>query len=503
MKLTPTICRKPGSARIAAYVDFRQLMLWIVLAVISFATPSTGCCNSDLAPFLSNGDDSTLLARRSSVMGPFFSEDVDGATTYGAIRPLFVACNDSTTDTGWVCSFYPLFSRIDYPNGYRWNIFELCVGSKSVSAIGNPITSFEIWPICWHYDNGVPEESYDGVFPIAGTLQNRLFFKRIDWFLFPAFARFEQKDHADVCVFWPIFRSRTGENTRGFAVWPLAGHFEKSDVYSDTYAIWPLFYNNYRTLPVAKGGGTAHNLGILPIYASETAPGLVSRTFVWPFFGYTTKTSPREPYHETRIFYPFIVFGKGDNIDIERCLPLFSHEFTPQKHKTWVLWPMLRVDDTRMDALEIHKELLFYFIYKNEVQTSPGRTFKARKTQVWPLFGYIDNGAGRKQFQILNPFEPLLGGNEMVRHSWTPFFALYRYERSGDEMRKSFLWDFVRCKQDGGSKDFSISLVYHKKETPGHVRWSVAKGLFSRENKDGKVLWRALWGLIGPKEDEK
>jgi len=503
MTFKNTISKKLNVVKTAPRLGSVQLTLLALLAISISAIPSSGFCDLNFAPFFSDSGDSTLLPSRSHLIGPLLGEDIDGATSYGAVRPVIVTCKDSTTDTGWICSFYPLFSMIDYPNGYRWNIFELCVGSKNVSATGHPITSFEIWPVCWHYDNGVPEESYDGILPLAGTLQNRLFFKRIDWFAFPAFARFQQQDHSDVYILWPIFRSRSGEKATGYAAWPLFGHFEKEGVYDNTYFFWPLIYDNYRTLPADKGGGTSRNFGMLPLVAGEDAPGLKSRTYVWPFFGYTTKSAPRETYHETRFLYPFVVFGKGDNVDVERILPLFTHEFSQQHHKTWVLWPMLRVDDTRMDFMEIHKDTMFYFLYKNEVQTSPGRDFKARKTQLWPLFGYIDNGAGKKQFQILNPFEPFFSGNEMIRQSWTPFFALYRYEKSGDEMRRSFLWNFVLYNRNGGNKELSVSIFYSKKTTPESSGWSIAKGLLSHENKGEIISWKAFWGLLGSKEDEK
>jgi len=475
----------------------------VVLTVFMFATPSAGLCDDNFAPFYSDGCDSTLLASRTYLFGPLFGDYADGATVSKAARPFYVVNSDSTTDSGWACSLYPLFSRIDYLNGYRWNILELCVGSKNVSATGHPITSFEIWPLCWHYDNGVPEESYDGIFPIAGTLKNRLFYKRIDWFAFPLFSRLQQADHTDVCFLGPIFRYRTGENTSGYAVWPLFGHFEKTDVYENTYAIWPLAYNNYIKLPEKIGGGMSHHYGILPLYSCDDAPGLVSRTYLWPFFGYTTEAQPRRNYSEKRYFYPFVVFGKGDNIDIQSVLPFFSREFTPQHHKTWVMWPLLRMDNTRVDAIEIHKDTVLYFLFKNEVQTSPGRDFMARRIQMWPLFGYVDNGTGKEQFQILNPFEPFFSGNEMVRQTWTPFFAIYRCEQNGDEMRRSFLWDFVLYNRNGDVKNFSVSLFYHKKTTPESSRWSIAKGLLSHEDKGGKTSWRAFWGLIGPEEDNQ
>jgi hypothetical protein len=474
------------------------LLVALGIFAASFTALPHVCTGADnFSPLFSEGEPSTLLAERSHALGPFISTDIDGSSTFRALRPFYVTNVDSTTDTSWVCSFYPLFSERSYPGGYRWNILELCIGSKSESALGKPITGFELWPFFWHYDTGVPEESYDAFMPVAGTLRNRLFHKRIDWFAFPLFLRLEQQDHVDTCILWPIFRSREGPQTTGWAAWPLAGHFECTGKYDNTFALWPLFYNDYRTLPPMLGGGRIHRFGVLPFHAFERAPGMDSKTFVWPFFGYTDEIAPRKNYHEIRYLYPFVVVGHGEVKNVDRFLPFYTHETTPTHHKTWYVWPILRMDDMRITTLDIHKDTVLYFLYKNEVQTAPGRDFKARKTQLWPLLGYIDNGTGTRQLQILNPFEPFLGGNDMIRQTWTPFFALYRFERSGDELRHSVLWDLVLYNRNGNTRDFSIGPLFHKKSSDGASSWNVARGLIRRDNTNGKITWSALWGFFG------
>ncbi len=259
-----------------------------------------------------------------------------------------------------------------------------------------------------------------------------------------------------------------------------------------------MYYNSRRAIPDTFGGGEIVKTGVLPLFAKEDAPGLESRTVIWPFFGYTTESAPRKDYHEVRYFYPFVVYGDGARKTVHRFLPIYTDEVSPEYRKNWYLWPMLKREDMRVAEVDVHKDTVLYILYKNELQVAPGfEGFKARKTQLWPIMGYFDDGAGKRQFMLLNPFDPIFGSNEIIRETWTPFFAFYRYERDGDEMRRSFLWDLVLFEREGKDTDFSIGPLFRNTHDAKGSRWSVAKGLLKRENTDGKAHWSALWGLIG------
>jgi len=238
-------------------------------------------------------------------------------------------------------------------------------------------------------------------------------------------------------------------------------------------------------------------VGVLPFYATERAPGLMSESWLWPFFGYTNEVAPRKEYSEIRYFYPFVVRGHGEIKNVDRYLPFYAHETRPDYAKTWYAWPLLKQEQSRQSGLDVHKDTVLYFIFKNEVQTAPGRDFKARKTQLWPLFGYANDGNGESQFMFLNPFEPLISGNEMIRQTWTPFFALYRYERSGDAIRYSVLWDLFLYEKDAQGRSFSIGPLFEKSRGSNGSGWSIGKGLIKHETStEGKSGWSGFWGLL-------
>jgi hypothetical protein len=456
------------------------------------------CDGADnFAPVYSDSSFSLQLPQRIATFGPIGEDITFGGSETKAFRPFVVTNIDSTTGLGWQCCLYPLYNRRDYPGGYRWNVLELWVGAHSISAQDQPVKDTQLWPLYWNYDTGRKEDSYTAVFPIWGTLRNHLFCKQIDWKFFPAYLKLSQGDYADTYYLF-IFRSRTGDGgVHGGAVWPFFGHYVKPGKYDNTYMPWPLVYDNISTQPERLGGGSMEKFGFLPIYASETAPGLESQTYLWPFFGYTNEWAPRKNYHEVRYLYPLVVRARGEYKNADRYLPFYTYETTPDHRKTWYMWPIFKQDDARVENLDVHKDQVLYFLYKNEIQTAPGHDFKARKTQVWPLFGYIDDGAGKKQFLMLNPFEPLFGGNEMLRQTWTPLFAFYRSEQNGAVLRRSVLWNTFLFERDGRKTDFSVSLFFQRKRAPESSGWSVARGLLKCETRDGVSHVSALWGLFG------
>jgi hypothetical protein len=481
---------------------FISLLCTALPLALSAEIPALDAGTDDHAQTQAQGETSPALPSRECSFGPFL-ERVKGADMEcEALRPFMVVyrADDGFTQKS---SFYPLFSLRDYAGGSNWSVLGLLNGASTISNDGvTQEQDLALWPIFWHHDGGSPEQSYDAVFPLAGRLQNRLFHKQIDWFMFPLFARLEKQDHVDTCLLWPILRHREGPESGGWAVWPLMGSFWKDDVYEENYFLWPLCYDYTRHIPQERGGGEYRKSGVLPLYAEESAPGMESRTFLWPFFGFTTETAPRKTYGEVRYLYPLWVRGRGEEKTIDRWLPFYANQTWPGHEKTWWLWPLLKREHSVVEGLDVDKDTLLYFIFKNEVQTVPGRDFEARKTQLWPLFGYADNGAGRRQLMILNPIEPLISGNTMMRQTWAPFFALCRYEESGNDSRLGLVWNLFTYESSQERKAFSLWPLFDR-ETGANEGWSVCKGLLECDSSgSAEAGWSALWGLLDWKDGD-
>jgi hypothetical protein len=429
------------------------------------------------------------------ILGPILEESEMNSDTMHALRPLYLDRNFPETEKFESHWLYPFFSYYETPSKTNWKMLGgLANGLDADYGDNHELSKFEIWPLYWSYQTGKPESSYRAVFPFYGTLKNRLFFSKIRWRVFPLYTEFEKKDFTDYVILYPFIRYRCGNDNTGLGIWPLGGHFEKEGSYSNTYALWPLFYNNYshleREIPT-------HNFGVLPFYSSDTAAGLKSETFLWPFFGYTNETDPRPEYHEIRYFWPFVVQGRGDEKYINRIAPFYSNLQRENYEKTWYLWPLWR-NEVRVDrGLDIDRNQLLWFIWWDEQQDGINQDFHAQKSHLWPLFSYWDDGQGTVQFQTISPFEVFMPHDQEVRDLWSPLFAIYRYESTPESTSHSLLWDLLSVKTEENGYDFYLGPLFESSRNEENRKISFLSGLIEYNKSQGESNTSFLWGLIG------
>lgn len=425
----------------------------------------------------------------------------------GGFRPFYVWKKDPAGETREGYGLYPFFTyRTSLGGAERWSFFNLInystVPPSPVEAARGATVSergFEVWPFYFSRQTGNPELDYRAVFPIAGTLKHRLGYDRLSWGLFPLYVRFEKRQMVRTATPWPFIKVTSGDGHRGFEFWPLFGQREKPGVYRNQFLIWPLFYRNVSALDQPE---PELQLGALPFFAMDRSPGYVSKTWLWPFFGYVDRTSPYR-YHATNYFWPFFVQGEGDQRRVNRWAPFYTHSVIKGTDKTWILWPLWRQVSWNEGAVDQTKQQFLYFLYNATTQvsaTNPNAA-PARKVHVWPLLSFWDNGAGRRQVQALSPFEVFFPHNEPMRLAWSPLFAIYRYDHRPDgQVRHSWLWDGVTYQRRpwAGAASFHLGPLLSVESNPERKRVSLIKGLLGWERKSG-AGWRIFFGEFAVK----
>jgi hypothetical protein len=345
---------------------------------------------------------------------------------------------------------YPLFFYRAYPGAYKWSILDLINGEGITGAptqAGGPKDRhFDIWPVYFSHVTDTPIDTYHALLPVYGTIKYRLGYSRIFWAPFPVFVQTEKKHTRVTYVPWPVIRFIEGDS-HGFAIWPLFGSTRGPDVARNNYFLWPLIWDNTLLPKPDDPEGTAPGteVGFLPFYTREKSPGYVSENFVWPFFGYTERTSPYR-YSEQRYFWPFLVQGRGDDRLVDRWGPFYTHSDIKGLDSTWVVWPFWHRQQWVDADIRQTKSQLFYFLYWCLDQGSVSRPgiAHAYKRHFWPLVSIWDNGAGSRQVEFPSPLEVFFPDNADMRAAWTPLFSVYRYDhRPTGEARTSLFWDAV------------------------------------------------------------
>ncbi|MBM3874051.1 MAG: hypothetical protein FJ382_10040 [Verrucomicrobia bacterium] len=436
----------------------------------------------------------------------------EGRPEVGGVRPLWI---EQRRDGGlarnsWV--LHPLLSTRRERDGVEaGSVFEL-IKWQTVPGDGSgqradgagaapPWRALDVWPFYFSRATGEAPTSYQAWFPLGGTMVNRFGQDRLSWVLFPLYARFEKRGVVTTAAPWPLLRWSEGGGQSGFALWPLYGETLRADGGSERYALWPLVY--HREMPVdGNTSERAVNRGFLPFYASDVAPGYRSETWLWPFFGHVDRSAPFQ-YRANNYLWPLWVQGRGDDRRVNRWAPFYTHSVIKGTEKHWVLWPLWRRQRWPDGAIEQTRTQVLFALYHDTVQrsrTTPSLA-PARKRHLWPLFSEWDNGAGRRQVQVLSPLEVFLPHSEEVRQAWSPLFSVYRYERQSDgASRHSLLWDGVTYRSAPGAQErewhFGPLLGFASRPEAG--RFALLRGVLGLKRGPVGSGWRLFVGDFRP-----
>ncbi|MDB6168971.1 MAG: hypothetical protein JWM88_1835 [Verrucomicrobia bacterium] len=415
----------------------------------------------------------------------------------GGVRPLYVRTWDANGMITEASAVYPIFIYRADSDRYRWSVFNLINrdGRKHGETIyrADRTESFDVWPFYFSRNTGSRESSYRALFPIGGTIKDRFTFDRLSWVIWPLYFRTEKQGATTTSVPWPFLRVTRGAE-HGFALWPLFGWKDRPERFHRTFYLWPLGWNNTVQPPEDAPAGIAptRQVGFLPFYTRDQSPGYINENYGWPFFGYTDRTVPYR-YHETRYFWPFFVQGRGDGYYVNRWGPFYTHSVMKGTDKRWFMWPLVKRThwaDSRIDQTKTQFLWFLYFSIEQRSVTNP-QAAPADRTHVWPFFSKWDNGAGRKQFQLLSPFDEFFPTNEEMRNSWTPLFALYRSDTSGPENRRwSALWSAVTWRRDGPEREFHLGPLFSLQSDAVQKRVAIGSGLFGWKRDPGAARSR-------------
>lgn len=430
----------------------------------------------------------------------FKKAQVDGGTVAG-FRPVFAQWRDAAGDLREINVLYPIFTYRTDGDTYRWSVGQLINRSgdrrgraqERVAAL--TYETFDIWPFWFSRNTGSPESSYRALFPIAGVIKSRLWHDELNWVLFPLYGRAEKAGAVTTATPWPFIKTTRGTET-GFAFWPLFGWRTKPEQFNRKFYLWPLGWNNTIAPPVDAPVGTSprREVGFLPFYTRETAPGLINENYLWPFFGYTDRSGPKQ-YHETRYFWPFLVQGSGVERTVSRYGPFYTRSNTRGTEKTWVMWPIYREKRLTEAGIAHTQRQVLYFLYWSLQQrstTNPSAA-PAEKAHLWPLYSTWDNGAGRRQFQFPSPLEIFFPDNERVRQSWSPLFSLYRHDQQAPGVvRREALWGLLSWSRDSDQREIHVGPLFSLHTTSAASRVALGRGLVGFRRTAGSS-WRLFW----------
>jgi hypothetical protein len=444
-----------------------------------------------LWPLLDYRDSPKDDYRNLSLLGPLFKfqQNKEGRDT--AVRPLFYRTASRQNDTSSSEYLYPLASRDVSPEVTTFQVLKLIQSNSYRKHEPEEQDETMFFPF---YISGRSEKygPYTAVVPFYGHIYERFWRDEYHFVLFPLYGRTVKKGTTTSNYLYPFFSTIHGERESGFQFWPLYGQSAKEGSYSKHFALWPFIFVENLGLDTDN---PTHKLSVLPLYSATDSPQKKSRSYLWPFFGYTEDVAKDQ--HEVDYFWPFWLTVRGSKRNVTSLLPFYSEDQGRENLKRWYMWPLLKHEEIRSPSYTQDLDRVLFFLYSDSRETWVKDGSERRRTAFWPLFVFKKETRGVKSLTMPAPVEPVFD-REGIEKNWAPLWRVYqqRWDDAG-ESAVSFLWNLYwhEVRQDGIAYELFPFVQYQSNVKKSDLR--LLKGLIRYRVDNGKKSLSLFWLPFG------
>jgi hypothetical protein len=434
---------------------------------------------------------------RREVVSPFFYSEQKGDQHTWAIPPLAIAHTEDPTIQYEEFDFaYPLMTYDRFGSVYRFQFFQLFAFAGGSDPKGDVAHRFTLFPIYFQQRSPDPDQVYTAVVPVYGTIKGRLFRDEIDFVMFPLYSKTRKRDVVTYNTPYPFFSRSYGDGLRGWQLWPLVGHEHKEvstrtngwgeaetvPGHDQSFVLWPFFLKGESEI------GTTNLVwqeAFIPLYSLTRSKQRDSSTYFWPF-GVTHTEDREKQFTEWAAPWPLIVFDRGKGKHTDRVWPFMSQSTNKTQESDWYMWPIYKYNRYHAGALDRSRMRVCFFLASDTHEKNLESGEARRRLDVWPLFTYRRDFAGRERLQVLSVIEPVLPANKSVERDYSHLYALWRAEKNPKTgaNSQSLLWNLYR--RDAGPSAKKISLLF---------------GLFQYQSSLEGARWRICYISAGGKTE--
>lgn len=429
-----------------------------------------------------------------SLLGPLIKFQRHGDDTDTAIRPFFYQSSHSEERSSSTYFLYPAAYREETPEAESYKVLLLFQNNEYRKS--DPDSRDQSTMLFPFYIQGHSEKrgDYLSIFPFYGNIYDRFWRDEYHFVMFPLYGSTLKKGTRTRHYLWPIFSTTEGENESGFGVFPLYGESQKTGVYEKRFVLWP-FYT------AGKSGLDTDNPTekefFFPFYASTDSPKKTSRSYLWPFFGYSEDREKK--LKEVDYFWPFVSTVRGEKRYRDTYLPFYSYETWPEGEKRWYLWPFYKHEELRSSIFNRDQDRVLFFLYRSSREEWPKDGSTRARAALWPLYLYQRSPAGVSSISLPAPVESVFD-KEGIEKNWAPLWRLYqrRWDQKGNSA-SSFLWNLFWHERRGSELAYELFPLLSYRGTDEGSELKLLKGFVSLKRKNEEQDLRLLWLPFGMK----
>ena len=433
-----------------------------------------------------------------SILGPLIKFQKKGEDRDTAVRPLFYQKSHARERSSSTYFLYPAAFLENTPDSDTFEVVRLFQKSnfrKDQAAEKDGTAMLFPFYIAGHSEK---RGSYRSVFPFYGDIYDRFWRDEYHFLMFPLYGSTVNRGTTTRHYLYPFFSTTTGVKESGFEFFPLYGQSEKLGVYSKRYLLWPFYTTGKSGLDTDN---PTEKSFLFPLYASTDSPKVTSRSYFWPFFGYTVDREHQS--QETDYFWPFAYKVRGKKRNADAFLPLYSRDTYADGEKRWYLWPFFRHEEIRSESFNRDYDRVLFFLYRSSQESWPKEGMHRNRTALWPLFLYQNKADGVSSISLPAPVESVFD-KEGIEQNWAPLWRLYqrRWDEDGNSA-SSLLWNLYWHERRGPELAYELFpvIAYRGGKTESELK--LLKGFFSLKSSGGEKELSLLWLPFGLKWGEK
>ncbi len=418
-------------------------------------------------------------ARQAEMFGPLLQWANKAGTSEFALRPLFARSTIHEIEHSEWQLLYPFITYTRYGGEARWQLFQLIswTTGRPASDIERRESKTTIFPFLWLKRSDELKDQYAAIFPIHGTVKDRLAFREVNFTIFPLYMHTRKRfDVETIYAPWPFVQVPVGKGAHGFSLFPVAGHRRQEGLFQRDFALWPFF--TYAHLGLNTDN--PRQIWFTPlVFGAQRSKKFDYTSAPWPFATYIHDKANH--YREFGLPWPFVAFGRGERRETTRIWPLFGYSKTTDtgddplamfsfmnedkevknvatgRQSRFFLWPLWSQKKLTVSGGERTRTKAVLFVFSDLREKVDGAPTVGRRVDFWPFFTWARDTDGNARFQAFSILAPLLPNNRGIASSYEPLWGLARWQRHADGDRAlSLLWNTVRHESGPTRRNFSL-----------------------------------------------
>ncbi len=355
-----------------------------------------------------------------------------------------------------------------------------------------------------------PEDRYFGLFPIYGRFRQKLSYDEINYILFPLYVNWSYRDYKAHSILWPLTMRGKSSKRSDLRILPFFSFKTHRNRYRRYSILWPFFQWGHEGLDKKE---PRHYFFSFPLFGRKWSDqnNLSVYSFLWlPFLGSFVAygRDDRSNAKELNLLWFLFHYHRNDDPIIRRLMifPFYaryhfgsSEQIRLPYYKEGIfitpLYANLRTYSATLDSdykfvVPFYWNMDRYYHKEREVESY---------VKFWPLFQYISDSEGRREFRslVLWPFR-----SDQFERAWGPLYSLVEYNTysNGDRYFSLLLRLYSRYWNEEESHHFIAGVEWSR--TPDYWSLQLLKGLLGYQRhyrRDGEPysLFKLFWFTIG------